>query len=359
MIKHLIQLLIIILLSSCANRKEDQTYTLTGTITPPDFEGFKVLLQTPNMGLNPEPIDSAIVRNGRFEIRGVAPIEPALILIALIDPETNESHGMETNMILETGDIQLTIDERYYMEVFGTPLNVMGTTCANAIAEYNDTCTAISLMNCTPEHRRQLLEQAQQKRNKTMMDVLLPNINNAVTQNIIYSRYTLFSAEELDIFYRAIENKHNEQAIAFTQSIKEAVIGKKMDETWIPKLDGDSVCLQDIFSRHDYTLVDFWASWCGPCMRNMVNLKELYAHYKGKRFEVVSVSLDNSIEKWRSAAESINGGWIDVSYLTGWDCMLARRLKIDFIPATILFDRNGVIISRNPSFSELDIYLAQ
>lgn len=94
-------------------------------------------------------------------------------------------------------------------------------------------------------------------------------------------------------------------------------------------------------------------------MRNMIDVKQLYDRYHGDRFEVIGVSLDSEREKWLHAVRNINGGWVDLSDLSGWNCSLASRLKVTFVPTTILFDRNGVIVSRNPTHSELEIYLAQ
>lgn len=357
--KHLIQLaLAAILLAACTSPAAHQEYTLSGTAEAPGIEGAKIMLYAITKGTEPMPLDSAVVRNGAFRINGIAPVEPAMVLLSVIDPREGNT-GLESNLILEAGNISVNIDTNYLISVHGAPLNDMYHTCHNAVLAYQDTCSAIASLHCPPAERRAIMQRAASHRNSVMVNALLPYINYEVTRNIVYSYYTVFSAGELALLYSHIRNKHDDIVIDFNHSIREAVIGRKPDNVTIPDTVGNQVCLNDIFSRHDYTLVDFWASWCGPCMRNMIDVKQLYDRYHGDRFEVIGVSLDSEREKWLHAVRNINGGWVDLSDLSGWNCSLASRLKVTFVPTTILFDRNGVIVSRNPTHSELEIYLAQ
>ena len=93
-------------------------------------------------------------------------------------------------------------------------------------------------------------------------------------------------------------------------------------------------------------IIDFWASWCGPCRREMPNLVEAYAQYKNKGFEIVGVSLDQSGEAWKDAIQKLNITWPQMSDLKYWNCEGAQLYAVSSIPHTVLIDGEGTIIAR-------------
>ena len=94
-------------------------------------------------------------------------------------------------------------------------------------------------------------------------------------------------------------------------------------------------------------MVDFWASWCGPCRREMPNLVEAYAQYKGKNFEIVGVSLDQDAAAWKESIKKLNMTWPQMSDLQGWNNAGAKLYGVNSIPATVLVDQEGTIVARN------------
>ena len=108
-----------------------------------------------------------------------------------------------------------------------------------------------------------------------------------------------------------------------------------------------------------YTHNDFWASWCGPCRREMPNLVEAYAKYKNKGFEIVGVSLDQSGEAWKEAIEKLNITWPQMSDLKYWNCEGAQLYAVSSIPHTVLIDGEGTIIARGLHGEELQEKLAE
>ena len=94
-------------------------------------------------------------------------------------------------------------------------------------------------------------------------------------------------------------------------------------------------------------IVDFWASWCGPCRLNNPSLKRMYEQYHDKGLEIVSVSLDNVKERWLKAVKQDGLPWINVSSLKGWQCEVARTYDVKAVPAIYILDDENHIITTN------------
>lgn len=109
--------------------------------------------------------------------------------------------------------------------------------------------------------------------------------------------------------------------------------------------DGQEMKLSDL--RGKVLLVDFWASWCGPCRRENPNVVRMYNKYKDKGFEILGVSLDKDKARWVKAIEQDGLTWHHVSDLRGWQNAVAQTYNVSSIPHTILLDEEGKIIARN------------
>ncbi len=100
--------------------------------------------------------------------------------------------------------------------------------------------------------------------------------------------------------------------------------------------------------RGKVVLIDFWASWCGPCRRENPNVVNTYNKYKEDGFTIMSVSLDNNLEKWKAAIEADNLSWPNhVSDLGGWKSKVSRLYGVGSVPFTVLIDQEGKIIKTN------------
>jgi thiol-disulfide isomerase/thioredoxin len=111
--------------------------------------------------------------------------------------------------------------------------------------------------------------------------------------------------------------------------------------------------------RGKYVLIDFWASWCGPCRRENPNVVRAYQKYKNKNFEILGVSLDNDKSAWLGAIEKDNLIWLHVSDLRGWKSASAQLYGVESIPQNYLLDPQGVIIEKNLRGNHLEEVLAK
>jgi peroxiredoxin len=122
-------------------------------------------------------------------------------------------------------------------------------------------------------------------------------------------------------------------------------IGQPAPEISLPSPDGTPIALSSLQGK--YVLIDFWASWCGPCRKENPNVVRMYNRFKDKEFEIYGVSLDQSRDKWLEAIQKDGLTWPHVSDLKYWNSPVVQLYRVEGIPLTILIDKEGIIIEKN------------
>jgi thiol-disulfide isomerase/thioredoxin len=127
----------------------------------------------------------------------------------------------------------------------------------------------------------------------------------------------------------------------------------------IALVDPDSIIRSIEDFRGSYLLVDFWASWCGPCRAENPNVVRMYNKFHDKGFDILGVSFDKDRERWLGAIEEDSLTWTHISDLKGWDCEGGKLYGVRSIPATVLIDPDGIIIAKNLRGEELEAKLEE
>jgi peroxiredoxin len=128
--------------------------------------------------------------------------------------------------------------------------------------------------------------------------------------------------------------------------------GMEAPDIVLPSPDGKQIALSSL--RGKVVLIDFWASWCGPCRKEMPNVVKTYAKFKDKGFEIYGVSLDKDKESWIAAIQKDGITWPQVSDLKYWESDAARLYGVSGIPYTVLLDREGRILGKALRGAELE-----
>ena len=350
------------LLAACSG---NQGYTVTGTVEGA-ADGDTVYLKKVE-GRQLVDLESAVIKGGKFTFKGTQDTVANRYL-------TYNAQGKEPLMMdffLENGQITVSLT-RSNDSAVGTPNNdayqavrtQLNGLNAQMMEIFNTMTNDTTLTDEQRADKREEIEDLQEKSIDVMKDAVKQNITNAVGVHLLKQNYYYMDVEELAPLMPQIPATYdNDEAIVRikdnVERMKSTAVGQKFTDFEMLTPDGKPVKLSDYVGKGKVVLVDFWASWCGPCRREMPNLVEAYKQYKDKNFEIVGVSLDQNGEAWKKAIKELRITWPQMSDLQYWDCEGSRLYAVSSIPHTVLIDGEGTILARGLHGEDLQEKLAE
>lgn len=333
--------------------QEKGGYTINGTIDGAK-DGDYVYMRYYD-GREAFTLDSAIVKNGKFEFKGMpdSVFAPKFIIYG------DETQDINATVFIEDGAIKVDM-AKGNSKVSGTPSN---DAFAAFIEKYsgfenqmNTIATTFRTDTTLTDVQRDSLIKVYDKVSEECMDYVYAqteaNINNAVGAYMLQSNGFSFEVEKAKALLDKLpQNYLSSSSMSrlkeYVDNAMNTVVGKKYIDFSMNTPEGETVKLSDFVSKNKYTLIDFWASWCGPCRQEMPNVVAAYKEFKSKGFGIVGVSLDNDADKWKQAIKDLNITWPQMSDLKAWQCEGAALYGVRAIPATVLVDQEGNIIARD------------
>lgn len=159
-----------------------------------------------------------------------------------------------------------------------------------------------------------------------------------------------------DLVARRVEPARAEiiEMLELEKNKKNVAPGQKAPEFRLADLESNEIELYDVLASNELVLLDFWASWCGPCIASFPHLKQIYSTYKDKGFEIVAVAIDETHEEWEQASSEQDLPWINVGENKGWEGPTTNMYAVDRLPLSFLIDTEGCILRRNIATNTLE-----
>ena len=355
--------------TSCTDKN---AYTVTGKVADAKLNGKEVYLQelsTDGQGFT--SIDTTTIENGTFSFKG----KTDSIAVRFISVAAENQHP--ALFILEAGNIEINIDS--VPTIKGTPMNDQYQIFANKSEEVNKKLvalgsqyqTAVSNNTITPELMEKLQSEGKsysEQLAKLIFDYTKTNMQNPVGEFFFMASGAAFSEDQLRelLTLASPKFKKDERIQQLEKQLKDMQTADKNTIEGSSYIDvkgktpeGKETSLSEYVGKSKIVLVDFWASWCGPCIKDMPQLVEMYKKYKSKGLEIVGISLDEENNKWVEAIAKQGITWPQMSDLKGWSSELAVPYGVQSIPYTILLDSEGKIIAANLRGEELTEKIAE
>lgn len=307
-----------------------------------------------------EIIDSVFSQDGNFRFQGKLAYPQTFTLY--LSPMTDER-----KIVVQAGNMQVTAKagDLEHAQIQGSSANddmdiyqeqiKLGRKFAKGVSAVESDNTLTS----TEKQRKiyAIFTKVESFYDSVTTEFVKSHPNSIVSAMVIKSRFILANneakaRESFEVLTDVVKKSFYGKTIQSYLFANEKVsVGKIAPEITIQDVNGNPFQLSSLQGK--FVLIDFWASWCGPCRQENPNLVQMYQAFKEKDFEIVGVSIDDNTKSWTKAIETDSLQWKQVSDGNGMEGEVAKRYLISAIPTNFLLDKRGKIIAKNLRGEEL------
>lgn len=390
----------------CLAACKPQGFTVNGTINGDNVNGNAVLSCFDLSG-NETTIAESPVKDGKFLFKGsvespvLVRVTADLNTVAREDSTYDYSKLLFHDFYLENSDITYTADlathpamtyDESRKEV--KPV-VKGSATQDLYDEYKDQCKNInaelSVLDTRysneylipyfdhtgdPAEVEKVGMEIAKKTNELndSLDVIkeafiIKHPESVVSQDLFIFPFQMsvsMTSEQLKKEYSALEpfmKKRSDYAQIDTlvRRVEKLAMGEKCPDVMFQNLNGEQVSLHSLIPEGKLVMLEFWASWCGPCRGEIPHLRDIYAKYKDKNFEVISVSVDDSEENWKKAVSEENMSWIQLRDTAGFslNSTAYKVFNVSGVPSCTMLDEQGRFLKVNMRGAYLDLFMKE
>ena len=334
-----------LMMVACQNKN---AYTISGSYESA-VEGDSVNLQLVE-GRKLVDLQKVPVVNGKFEFKGVADsVQIAAITIG----------DAFCQLFLEPGEIKINLVPNQMTFALGTPNNNAYESFMSDMKALEDEYAEITQSAQNPElsdaekaNVRKLMGEFEEKYYQALKNSIADNVGNDFGLYNLCNSYYYYTPEELapvlEGYIAAFPTDTRLQRIKANNDLSlETAVGKQFKDFEMADTEGNMHKLSEYIAANKVTLIDFWASWCGPCRQEMPAVKDAYEVYSKEGFGIIGISLDNNKEAWVKAIADLGMEWPQLSDLQGWNCAGSKLYGVNSIPATVLVAQDGTILAKN------------
>lgn len=369
-------------------------YELKVNVLDSKYEGKMVHLNTGDGMMTYHRIDSALVKNGQVIFKGNLK-EPQLLTLRFYEDDdrvsfTSQGAKMRPVLPLFIGNDKVEVTAKVDdlgkdFDTYGgssaydySKVEIKGSAVAQQYADFNTQLNKLSSAYSRAQqpyyaflrNREQsplkigveairAAEPAKKARVDYVYDYLKNNISTPAGVYAFFNYVGMLNLDQINTIEAAMPAKLKKTALGkktinHADSVKMSVPGAIFYDCELQTPEGKTIRISDYCGKGKYTLLEFWASWCGPCRQDIPHLKEAYKYYHPQGFEMLSISMDNSKAAWLAAVKREAMDWPQGSTLKAFNDDLSKVYNFNGIPFCILVGPDGKIVERNWRGSVMD-----
>ena len=363
--KSLIMVVMAVLfLAACTGNKQKEENKFKVNVNLTDAEGETIYLQK-FVDKDLVTIDSAVITNDNAVLKADKGDVQDLYSLSLKGLKGNVTFFPENNDVTFTGDKTGQKEAKITASQAQDMLNDYTEKYQDYYVRGYDLYSSLTTMSKDDENYEQIadsvkkeIDKIQDEMAKFQDNYIRENANHFIAHYILDENKQDYTTEELKEYVSLFttESVFKKDVEEHIEKLAKTAVGAIAPDFTLQTADEQSVTLSELIAKNKLTLVDFWASWCGPCRGENPNVKASYEKYHNKGFDVLGVSVDRDGEAWQKAVEADGLTWTQVRDSEG---KVSEDYSIFYIPSNFLIDSEGKIVATGLREQELHDKIAE